>query len=90
MNLPHHRRYNWRIAYRSNRRALWLGIAALILSYLVALNIEVLELTVAKLHAENQIRTVVAVALRPPMGAPMQAHGDLELDSTWRNPQPVR
>lgn len=33
--LPHHRRYNWRIAYRNHRRAVWLLFCIALLGVLV-------------------------------------------------------
>lgn len=33
--LPHHRKYNWRIAYRNNRRAVWLLLSIALLGTLV-------------------------------------------------------
>jgi len=57
--LPHHRRRNWRILCRNHYRAIWLGIAALLLAGLIVMGEQFMLEQHAKLDAQNAYATML-------------------------------
>lgn len=71
MNLPHHRRYQWQLVYRSWRRALLMLLGTVILAFLIYMAEMMLLEQNQRLGAELHVKSLILSAYKKDtFGAP--------------------
>lgn len=77
VNLPHHRRYNWQLVFRSYKRSALLALAAIVIALLVVAGERYMLTDAARIEALNAHKALVADVYKlANMGAPGHTRTD--------------